>query len=142
MNDDPKNRTKRGPGSRGSCHAPPTNAIPKGQTLNPNGAPRKGLSWAESIRLVESLTCAEALELVRRSGGAAEMEAALSRMPPTMPVKILQTLAAQVRSICDPSPGLLEFFANRSEGKVADRTEGRLVVEIKGLDGLVPGKDG
>jgi len=70
------------------------------------------------------------------------MEAALSRMPPTMPVKILQTLAAQVRSICDPSPGLLEFFANRSEGKVADRTEGRLVVEIKGLDGLVPGKDG
>ena len=137
--DDPKNRKKV---NRGSRHNPPTNAIPTGVTLNPHGAPRKGCSTAEAIRWADGLTADEAAAFLVSLGGdpTGEMIAKLKTLPPGVPLKSLSMLRARLASgVGEVTPGLLEFLANRTEGKVPDRVEGVLRLEICGLSDAVPG---
>jgi hypothetical protein len=116
MNTDISAKKQRGPGRRWV----------KGQSGNPNGAPRKGASWAEAIRWATEQTAGEIVDRLE----SGELRAAFARMPKKMQLKhliVLRWLAAQM---FDPSPGLAALIMDREDGKVADKIEsnGPLVV--------------
>lgn len=112
-------------GSRGSSYAPPTNAIKPGQVLNPHGAPRKGMSIAETIRSIQALTPAE-LRLVFKAGGGtgkSGLEQSLASMPQGVPMRLLMHASAVIQTTCEPQPGVLNYLADREEGKVTEKHE-------------------
>lgn len=117
-----RQKVKRPPPPPPKGYHPPSE-WKKGQSGNPDGAPRKGQSYAEAIRTIDSLTVAEAIELVERAGGSPDLIAPMRAMPQSMPMKLLKALRVSIANICEPTTGLLNFEADRSEGKVKERLE-------------------
>lgn len=114
-------------GRRGApkgCH--PVSEWKPGQSGNPAGGLRKGQSYAELYRTINACTVDEVRELIKRMGGSAEIDAALARMPGNLTLKTLKTIRTSVANICEPTATLLQFEADREEGKVPDK------VEVKG----------
>ena len=119
----PKKRQKRGP--KPGQHNSPRTEIKPGQVLNPHGAPRKGMSIAETIRTIQQLTPAELRQVLKAGGGTGRsgIEQALANMPQGVPMRLLLHASATVQSTCEPQPGILNYLADREEGKVTDKLE-------------------
>lgn len=119
----PKKRNKRGP--KPGSHVSPHTEIKPGQVLNPHGAPRKGMSIAETIRTVQALTPSELLMVFKAGGGTGKsgLEQSLAAMPQGVPMRILMHASAVIQTTCEPQPGVLNYLADREEGKVTEKHE-------------------
>lgn len=119
----PKKGLKRGakPGERRS----PRTEIKPGQVLNPHGAPRKGMSIAEVIRTIQQLTPAQLRQAFRAGGGTGRsgLEQSLASMPQGVPMRLLMHASAVIQTTCEPQAGVLNYLADREEGKVVDKHE-------------------
>ena len=115
----PKNRI------RGSRIAPPLNAWKPGESGNPNGAPRKRMSTAETIRTLKALTPADLRLALRAGGGTGKsgMERALSQMPQGVPLGLLMNASAIIHTTCEPTPGVLSYLRDSDEGKPVEKRE-------------------
>ena len=91
----------------------------KGQSGNPHGAPKRGQSWSEIIKLVSEMTAAEVIKRV----GANELAIPFSKMPMDIPLKELVTMRVFSSLLMDPNPGLFNSLQERSEGKVTEHHE-------------------
>jgi len=113
-----KNRKRRG-------NPHPVKAWKPGQTGNPNGAPRKGMSTAETIRTLKALTPDELRRALRAGGGTGKsgMERALAAMPPGVPLGLLMNASAMIQATCEPQPGVLNYLRDSDEGKPVERAE-------------------
>lgn len=103
----------------------PATEMKPGMTLNPHGAPRKGMSIAETIRTIQSLTPAELRMVLKAGGGTGKsgLEQSLATMPQGVPMRILMHASAVIQTTCEPQPGVLNYLADREEGKVTEKHE-------------------
>lgn len=89
----------------------------KGQSGNPKGGPKRGQSWAEIIRELGDL---DGPTVAERAGA---MAADFRKMPSGITLKELVALRVYHTLTNDPSPGLLNAFMERAEGKVMQPIE-------------------
>jgi len=89
----------------------------KGQSGNPNGAPKRGESWAEIIKYVGDLTPSEAAEMSQQVAGK------LRSIGDGVTLKQAVVLRVFAALMFEPQPGLLNAFIERTEGKVKDQVE-------------------
>ena len=118
----PKIKRKRGP-KPGTFK--PVNVWKPGQTGNPHGAPRKGMSTAETIRTLKALTPDELRAMLKAGGGTGRsgMEQALASMPKGVPLGLLMNASAIIQTTCDPQASTLAYLRDSDEGKPIDRQE-------------------
>lgn len=96
---------------------PPRSAWKPGQSGNPQGPPKRGESWTETIKRVGNMTPAEIiLEL-----GSNPLSAAFAKMPLHVQMKNLVTMRMYAASMFEPQAALVNALIDRDEGKVADR---------------------
>lgn len=71
------------------------------------------------------LTPGELREALKVAGGAGHsgMERALAQMPQSIPLRLLAHAAAYISTICEASPAMLTYLADRSDGKVKDESQ-------------------
>jgi hypothetical protein len=116
-----KNRKKRGVPK--GFH--PVKEWKPGQSGNPTGAPRKGMSTAETIRTLKALTPDELRRALRAGGGTGKsgMEKALAAMPQGVPLGLLMNASAMIHTTCEPTPGVLAYLRDSDEGKPVEKRE-------------------
>lgn len=123
----PNNRheVRRGHPPKGA-HTSPTTEWKPGQSGNPNGAPRKGQSIAETIRTISASTPREIRKLLKRLGstGRSGLEQSLSTLPQDTPLRFLQHTSAFVATICDPNASINSYLRDSDEGKPIERLAG------------------
>ena len=90
----------------------------KGQSGNPNGAPKRGESWAEIIKQIGDMTPKEAADMCRAVAGK------LATIGDGVTLKQAVVLRVFAALMFDPQPGLLNAFMERAEGKVKDVLSG------------------
>ena len=96
---------------------PPPTAWKKGQSGNPKGAPRRGMSWAELIKDVGELTPPEA------AAKSLELSKQFLKIGDGVTLKEAVVLRVYGALLFDPNPGLLNAFMDRVEGKVKQAVE-------------------
>lgn len=118
-------RTPKKRGAKPGQHTNPAYEWKPGQSGNPNGAPRKGMSCAETIRTLKQLTPAELRHALKQGGGTGRsgMEQALALMPQGVPLGLLLHGSAIVHGVCEPQPGILSYLRDTDEGKPTERQE-------------------
>jgi hypothetical protein len=89
----------------------------KGQSGNPNGAPRKGFSWKEILDDIGGLDGKQALERAGRIFNE------LRKYPEGVTLKELAAISYFIRMINDPSGSLLNVAADRMDGKVTEQID-------------------
>lgn len=82
-----------------------------GQSGNPLGAPKRGQSWAEIITEIGNMTGPEVSKLAGKIGKE------FATLDPGVTVKTLVVIRVYGQMINEPSPGLLNAFMDRVEGK-------------------------
>jgi hypothetical protein len=92
----------------------------KGQSGNPKGAPKRGMSWKEILEQVGNLDGEQALERAGR------IFADLKKYPKQVTLKELSAIAYYIRMINDPNGSLLNAVADRTDGKVVQPVEGNI----------------
>jgi len=112
---------------------PPPTAWKKGQSGNPKGAPRRGMSWAELIKDVGELTPPEA------AAKSLELSKQFLKIGDGVTLKEAVVLRVYGALLFDPNPGLLNAFMDRVEGKVKQAVEMTWQEEAK-KDGVDPDK--
>jgi hypothetical protein len=80
---------------------------------NPAGAPKRGSSWAETIRRLTEMTRDDLLEYV---GPTTSLGRQLKELPPNIPMKDAAILIALIQFGRDPQASLLTALMNREEG--------------------------
>ena len=97
-----------------------------GQSGNPAGAPKRGESWTELIKSIGEMTGQQVAEFAGNLGSE------FSKMPEGVTLKTLVVMRIYGQMINEPSPGLLNAFMERAEGKVADRSmhEGGITLHV------------
>ncbi len=101
-----------------------------GQVTNPKGAPKRGTSWAEVIKVVSEMTPAQIMESLQ--GGPLFDQ--LRRMPQHLSMKYLVVIRWFVAQMNEPSPSLAGVIMDREDGKVAGDTGGAVTVVYVGRD--------
>ncbi len=104
-----------------------------GESGNPKGAPKRGESWAETIKAISDMTPAQAAEWCNQVAGK------LKSIGDDVSLKQAVTLRVFAALMFDPQPGLFNAVMERTEGKVADRVEHSgsvtlIEVDIDGAD--------
>jgi hypothetical protein len=89
----------------------PRSAWKPGQSGNPLGAPKRGQSWAEIITEIGNMTGPEVAKL------AGKMGKEFVTLEPGVTLKTLVVIRVYGQMINEPSPGLLNSFMDRVEGK-------------------------
>ncbi len=89
----------------------PRTAWKPGQSGNPAGAPKRGQSWAEIITEVGNMTGPEVAQLAGKIGRE------FATLEPGVTVKTLVVIRVYGQMINEPSPGLLNAFMDRVEGR-------------------------
>lgn len=89
-----------------------------GQSGNPNGAPKKGESWAETIRRVGDMTPAEAVVWCK------EITGKLAPLGDKVTLREAVVLRVFAANVFEPQPGLVNAFMDRAEGKPAQPLTG------------------
>jgi len=97
-----------------------------GKSGNPKGAPKRGESWTELIKSIGEMTGEQVAAF------AGNLGAEFAKMPQGVTLKTLVVMRVYGQMINEPSPGLLNAFMERAEGKVADRTahEGGITLHV------------
>lgn len=80
---------------------------------NPAGAPKRGQSWAETIRRLTEMTRDDLLEYV---GPTTTLGRQLKELPANIPMKDAAILTALIQFGRDPQASLLTALMNREEG--------------------------
>ena len=110
--------------------APPT-AWKKGESGNPAGRPGFGQSWAEVIKKIGDMTPGQAAKHCREIAGS------LSPMGDKITMKEAVVMRVYASLLFEPTPGLLNAFMERVEGKVTQPVEvsdWRKEAEANGID--------
>jgi len=87
------------------------------QDINRDGAPRKGQSWAETIKRLTDMTREEAIAYV--GGPKTHLGKLLRELPANVPIKDALILAYIVQFGREPSASFLAGLADREDGKPA-----------------------
>jgi hypothetical protein len=97
-----------------------------GQSGNPAGAPKRGESWTELIKSIGEMTGQQVAEF------AGSLGAEFRKMPEGVTLKTLVVMRVYGQMINEPSPGLLNAFMERAEGKVVDKMahEGGITLHV------------
>ena len=85
------------------------------QDINKGGAPRKGQSWAETIKRLTDMTRDEAVAYV--GGQKTHLGKLLKELPAGVPIKDALILAYIVQFGREPSASFLSGLADREDGK-------------------------
>lgn len=88
---------------------------PKDQRINRRGAPKRGESWSEIIKVVGNLTPVEAVEW------AAAIAKRLKPIGDRVTLREAALISAFAGTIFDPSASILNFLADHDEGRVPVR---------------------
>lgn len=88
-----------------------------GQSGNPNGAPKRGESWAEIIKRVGEYTPQEAAEK------SIELSRQFLKVGEGVTLKEAVVMRVYGALLFEPQPGLLNAFMERTEGKIKDELE-------------------
>lgn len=93
---------------------------------NYNGAPKRGESWTELIKSIGEMTGEQVAAFAGNLGHE------FAKMPEGVTLKTLVVMRVYGQMINEPSPGLLNSFMERAEGKVIDRTahEGGITLHV------------
>lgn len=78
---------------------------------HPQGAPKRGQSWAEVIKEISELTPDEARELSAKIFAHVDIHDPIT-------IKQAVTMRVYAALMFDPQPGLLNAFMERAEGKI------------------------
>lgn len=100
--------------------AAPKNRAPRtawkaGQSGNPKGAPKRGESWAETIKQVCEMTPKELADLL---GARNELGRQFRQMPQDVTMKQLIIARVCAALMFEPQAGLFNALMERAEGKV------------------------
>jgi hypothetical protein len=109
-----------------------------GQSGNPAGAPKRGESWKEIIDRIGEMTPIEAAE------HAKAIAAKFKPMGDRITLKEAVVIRVYADLLFQPSPGMLNTFMERTEGKVQDSLQVDGVLNVENLIevlGKVYGKD-
>jgi hypothetical protein len=89
------------------------------------------MSIAETIRTIQGLTPAELRMVFKAGGGTGKsgLEQSLAAMPQGVPMRLLMHASAVIQTTCEPQANVLNYLADREEGKVTEKQE------ISGPDG-------
>lgn len=117
----------------------PPRAWKKGQSGNPKGAPKRGESWAETIKAIFDLDGPD----IAAMWDTQHKE--FGKLPEGISVKQLVVMTVAASMLREPSPGLWRELMERVEGKVKDvidLTVSEKVIEVDiEDDGQDQGKD-
>jgi hypothetical protein len=110
----------------------------EGESGNPAGRPAAGQSWGEVIKEITDMTREELLDMVGETSPLAKM---LRLLPDKVAVKYLIVISAAVGTMNDPNARILQWLADRSEGKVPDIIKGggeggafEIIQRVTGID--------
>lgn len=97
-----------------------------GKSGNPKGAPKRGESWTELIKSIGEMTGEQVAAF------AGNLGAEFTKMPKGVTLKTLVIMRVYGQMINEPSPGLLNAFMERAEGKVIDKSvhEGGITLHV------------
>jgi hypothetical protein len=103
-----------------------------GQTANPFGAPRKGASYREMLSALGKMDRAEVEQFLgllpdhpEHKRLKSKLVSQLAALPKGVPLKALTAIAAVLETIEAPNASLLNFIADREEGKIGADEPGR-----------------
>ena len=96
--------------------------FPKGVSGNPKGAPKRGESWGEIIKLFGDMTPQEAADR------AVEIGRQLKKYGNKLTLKQSVVLRVYAALLFDPQASLLNSFMDRAEGKVVQPVEGNVIM--------------
>ena len=88
---------------------------PKGVSGNPKGAPKRGESWSEIIKVIGNLTPTAAAEW------AAAIAKRLKPIGDRVTLREAALISAFAGTIFDPQASILNFLADHEEGRVPTR---------------------
>ncbi len=131
----PENRRKAKRGPPPGTRTSPRTEFPPGVSGNPTGAPRKGMSHAEILRTIDDWTVEQAIAFLDVCGAEPKnpLRVTLSKYPRNVALRHLGVLTARIAAMESPSPAWFDALANRTDGKIPDRTDGTLRLTIGGL---------
>lgn len=104
-----------------------------GQSGNPKGAPKRGMSFKEAYEWALSLN-AEDIAAILEAGGRNDLSNAFRQMPKGVELKSLMAARVVAAVMFDPQPGLVNHISDRTDGKVVQPFEWQEKVKDAGLD--------
>jgi hypothetical protein len=96
---------------------PPKSAWKPGQSGNPKGAPKRGESWAETIKKIGELDGPEIASLWDTQ------HKEFAKLPEGITMKQLVVMTVYAALLREPSPGNWRELMERADGKVKDQVE-------------------
>jgi hypothetical protein len=102
---------------------------------NPAGAPKRGQSWAETIRRITNMTRDELIAHV--GGEKTALGRQLKELPPGVPMKDAIILIGLIGFGRDPNASMFNALANREEGMPRQTVQHEGALDISKTQGLL-----
>ena len=93
-----------------------------GQSGNPKGAPKRGMSIREAYEWALSINADEMADILA-AGGRNDLSEAFRHMPKGIELKTLWAARILAATMFEPQPGLVNHIADRVEGPVTEKIE-------------------
>lgn len=102
--------------------------------INVEGAPKRGSSMKEMLDYVDNLTAEEILQLLPKGN---PLWLSYNQMPKGVPMKLLKAVRINAAIMFEPTAGLVKEITDRTDGKVPDKLDAGVNVNIPGLEDVL-----
>jgi hypothetical protein len=109
--------------------------LPGTPSPNPAGAPKRGQSWAETIRRITDMTRDELIAHV--GGEKTALGRQLKELPPGVPMKDAVILIGLIGFGRDPQASMFNALANREEGMPRQTVQHEGALDISKTQGML-----